>query len=88
MVSSMFGGTLVRSTKNNVSCQLLPKHGGGSIKLKVERCHVSNIQQLHDVIMEERKRIPATSCASLVLCKSMARRFKEVLDNNGARIKY
>ncbi len=43
---------------------------------------MSNIQELSDAIMEEWKRIPATTCAALV--NSMPRRIKAVLDNNGA----
>ncbi len=45
-----------------------------------------NIQQLRDVIMEEWKRMPATTCAALE--KSMPRWIKTVLDNNGAPTKY
>ncbi len=48
--------------------------------------HVSNIQQLRDVIMEEWKRMPATNCAALV--NVMPRRSKAVLDNNGVLTKY
>ncbi len=58
----------------------------GILKRKVEKHHVSNIQQLRDVIMEEWKRMPATTCAALV--NSMPRRIKVVLDNNGAPTKY
>jgi len=58
----------------------------GVLKRKVERCHVSNIQQLCEVIMEESKRIPATTCAALV--NAMTRRIKAGLDNNGAHTKY
>ncbi len=47
---------------------------------------MSNIQQLRDVIMEEWKRIPATTCA--VLVNSMPRRIKAVLDNNGDPTQY
>ncbi len=61
-------------------------HVGGILKQKVEKHHVSNIQQLRDVIMEEWKRMPATTCAALV--NSMPRRIKAVLDNNGAPTKY
>ncbi len=61
------------------------EHMWGIIKQKVEKCHVSNIQQLHHVIMEEWKWIPATTCAALV--NSMPR-IKAVLDNNGAPTKY
>ncbi len=56
----------------------------GILKRKVEKHHVSNIQQLRDVIMEEWKRMPATTCAAPV--NSMPRRIKAVLD--GAPTKY
>ncbi len=62
------------------------EHMWGILKRKVEKHHVSNIQQLQDVIMEEWKRMPATTCAALV--NSMPRRIKAVLDNNGASTKY
>ena len=58
------------------------EHLWGVLKRKVEKNHVSNIQQLRDVIMEEWKRVPATTCASLV--NSMPRRIKAMLENNGA----
>ncbi len=61
------------------------EHMWGNLKRKVEKCHVSNIQQLRDV-MEEWKRMPATTCAALV--NSMPRRIKAVLDINGAPTKY
>ncbi len=62
------------------------EHMWGILKRKVEKHHLSNIQQLRDVIMEEWKRMPATSCAALV--NSMPRRIKAVLDKNGAPTKY
>ncbi len=62
------------------------EHMWGILKRKVEKHHVSNIQQLCDVIMEEWKRMPATTCAALV--NSMPRRIKAVLDNNDAPTKY
>jgi len=62
------------------------EHLWGILKWKVEKHHVSNIQQLRDVIMEKWKRIPAKTCAALV--NSMPRRIKAVLDNNGAHTKY
>ncbi len=62
------------------------EHMWGILKRKVEKHHVSNIQQLCDVIMEEWKRMPATTCAALV--NFMPRRIKAVLDNNGAPTKY
>ncbi len=61
------------------------EHMWGILKRTVEKHHVSNIQQLHDVIMEEWKRMPAT-CAALVT--SMPRRITIVLNNNGAPTKY
>ncbi len=61
------------------------EHMWGILKRKVEKHHVSNIQKLRDVIMEEWKRMPATTCAALV--NSMPRRIKAVLDNNGAPTK-
>ncbi len=65
----------------------LIEHPWGILKVeKVEKHRVSNIQQLRDVIMEDWKRMPATTCAALV--NSMARRIKAVLDNNGAPTKY
>ncbi len=62
------------------------EHMWGILKQKVQKHHVSNIQQLRDVIREEWKRTPATTCAALV--NSMPRRIKAVLDNNGAPTKY
>lgn len=61
------------------------EHLWGILKRKVEKHHVSNIQQLCDVIMEW-KRIPATTCTALV--NPMPRRIKAVLDKNGAHTKY
>ncbi|XDV17607.1 hypothetical protein PO909_023441 [Leuciscus waleckii] len=61
------------------------EHLWGILKQKAEKSHVSNSQQLRDVIMEEWKRIPATTCAALV--NSMPRRSKAVLDNNGSHTK-
>ncbi len=62
------------------------EHMWGILKWKVEKHHVSNIQQLRCVIVEEWKRMPATTCAALV--NYIPRRIKAVLDNNGAPIKY
>ncbi len=62
------------------------EHMWGILKQKVEKLHVSNIQLLHDVIMEGWKRMPATTSAALV--NSMPRRIKAGLDNNGAPTKY
>ncbi len=56
------------------------EHMWSILKRKVEKHHVSNIQQLHDVIMEEWKRMPAITAAALV--NSISGRIKAVLDNN------
>ncbi len=50
------------------------EHMWGILKRKVEKHHVSNIQQLRDVVMEEWKRMPAITCAALL--NSMPRRIK------------
>ncbi len=50
------------------------EHMWGILKWKLEKHHVSNIQQLSDVIMEEWKRMQATTCAALV--NFMPRRIK------------
>ncbi len=47
----------------------LIEHMWSMLKWKVEKHHVSNIQQLHDVIVEEWKRMPATTCVVLSLEK-------------------
>ncbi len=52
------------------------EHMWGILKRKVEKHHVSNIQQLRDVMMEEWKRTPATTGAALV--NYMPRRIKTV----------
>ncbi len=62
------------------------EHMWGILKRKVEKHHVSNIQQLCDVIIEGWKRMPATTCAALV--NSMLRSIKAMLDNNGTPTKY
>ncbi len=62
------------------------EHMWSILKRKVEKHHVSNIQQLHDVIMEEWKRMPATTAAALV--NSISGRIKAVLDNNCAPTTY
>ncbi len=73
-------------TTASMSPDLNPiEHMWGILKRKVEKHHVSNIQQLRDVIMEEWKRMPATTCAPLL--NSMPRRIKAVLDKNGAPTK-
>ncbi len=62
------------------------EHMCGILKWKVEKHHVSNIQWHCDVIMEEWKRMRATTCEALV--NSMPRRIQAMLDNNGAPTKY
>ena len=62
------------------------EHLWGILKRKVEERQVSNIRQLREIIMEEWKNIPATTCAALV--NSMPRRVQVGLDNNGAHTKY
>lgn len=57
------------------------EHLWGILKLKVEEQKVSNIHQLYDVIMKEWKRIPVAPSEALV--KSMPKRIKAVLENNG-----
>ncbi len=61
------------------------EHMWGILKRTVEK-HLVSIQQLCDVITEEWKRMPATTCAALV--NSMPMRVKAVLDKNGAPTKY
>ena len=62
------------------------EHLWGILKRKVEVRKVSNIRQLHDVIMEEWKSIPVATSETLV--NSMPRRVKAVLDNDGGHTKY
>ncbi len=57
------------------------EHLWGILKQKVEEFRVSNIHQLHDVVMEEWKRTPVATCEALV--NSMPKRVKAVLENNG-----
>ncbi len=54
------------------------EHLWGILKRKVEERKVSNIQQLRDVVMEEWKRTPVTTCEALV--NSMPKRVKAVLE--------
>ncbi len=61
------------------------EHLWGIFKQKVER-KVSNIHQLHDVIMEDWKRTPVATCEALV--NSMPKRVKAVLENNRGHTKY
>ncbi len=62
------------------------EHLWGILKRKVEERKVSNIHQLHDVVMEEWKRTPVATCEALV--NSMPKRVKAVLENNGGHTKY
>ncbi len=62
------------------------EHMWGILKRKVEERKVSNIHQLRDVVMEEWKRTPVTTCEALV--NSMLKRDKAVLENNGGHTKY
>ena len=62
------------------------EHLWGILKWKVEVCKVSNICQLHDVVMEEWKCILVATCEALV--NSMPRRVMAVLDNDGGHTKY
>ena len=55
-------------------------------KWSMEVCKVSNIRQLHNVVMDELKSIPVATCEALV--NSMPRRVKAVLDNDGGHTKY
>ncbi len=61
-------------------------HPWGILKRKVEERKVSNIHLFCDVIMEEWKRTPVTTCGALV--NSMPKRIKAVLENNGGHTKY
>ena len=62
------------------------EHLWGILNQEVEVCKVSNIRQLHDIVMEEWKSIPVATCEALV--NSMPRRVKAVLDNEGGHTKY
>ncbi len=57
----------------------------GILKWKMEERKVSNIHQLHDVVMEEKKRNPVATCEALV--NSMPKKVKAVLENNGGHTK-
>ena len=52
---------------------------------KGEEHKISNIYQLRDVVVEEWKRIPATTCEALV--NSRPKRVEAVLENNGGHSK-
>ncbi len=58
------------------------EHLWGILKQKVEERKVSNIHQLRDVVMEERKRTPVATCEALV------NSIKAVLDNKDGLTKY
>ena len=78
---------LLKRLRASMSLDLNPiEHLWGILKQKVEVCKVSNICQLHDVVMEEWKSIPVATCEALV--NSMPRRVKAVLDNDGGHRKY
>jgi len=62
------------------------EHLKSILKWKVEERKVSNIHQLRDVIMEEKKRTPVETCEALV--NSMPKRVKAVLENNGGHTKF
>ncbi len=66
----------------NMSPDLNPiEHLWGILKRKVKERKVSNIHQLRDVVKEEWKRTPVTTCGALV--NSMPKRVKAVLEYNG-----
>ncbi len=62
------------------------EHLWGILKCKVEERKVSNIHQLHDVVMEEWKKTPVATCEALV--NSIPKRVKALLENNGGHTKY
>ncbi len=62
------------------------EHMWDILKWKVEERKVSNIHQLHDVVMEEWERTPVATCEALV--NSIPKRVKAVLENNGGHTKY
>ncbi len=55
------------------------EHLWGILKQKVEERKVSNIHQLHDVIMEKWKRTPVATCEALV--NSMPKRVMVATQN-------
>ncbi len=61
-------------------------HLWGILKRKVKEHKASNIHQLCDVVKEEWKRTPVSTCEALV--NSMPKRVKAVLENNGGHTKY
>ncbi len=62
----------------NLSPDLNPiEYLWGILKWKIEERKVSNIHQLHDVIMEEKKRNPVATCEALA--NSMPKKVKAVL---------
>lgn len=62
------------------------EHLWGILKRKVESRHVSNIQQLREIIADEWQNIPAETCVNLV--NSMPSRIDAVIKNNGSHTKY
>ncbi len=58
----------------------------GILKWKVEERKVSDIHQLHYVVMEEWKRTQVATCEALV--NFMPKRVKAVLKNNCGHTKY
>ncbi|KAJ7335054.1 hypothetical protein JRQ81_012995 [Phrynocephalus forsythii] len=70
----------------NMSPDLNPiEHLWGILKQKVEVRKDSNIHQFCDVAMEKWKRTPVATCKAL---KSMPKRVRAVLENNGGHTKY
>ena len=62
------------------------EHIWGFLKWKVKERKVSDICQLHDVVVKEWKSIPVATCENLA--NSTPRRVKAVLDNDGGHTKY
>ncbi len=62
------------------------EHLWGILKWKVEERKIYIIHQLRDVVMEEWKRTPVSTCEALV--NSMPKRVKGVLENNGGHTIY
>ena len=56
------------------------------LKWKVEVHKVSNIRQLCDIVMEEWKSTPVTTCEALV--NAISRKVKAALDNDSGHTKY
>ena len=62
------------------------EHLWGFLKREVQVCKIPNIRQLRDVVMEEWKGIPVTTCETLV--NSIPRRVKAILNNDSGHTKY